>query len=91
MYQGDLGILGDPSIKPYDRVYIHDTYEDMMGMFEVEAVIHNMNSETGFTTSIMPDVIARHEDHYEAATQSLLSTVGGVLGFGVGMAIVDKL
>lgn len=91
MYQGDLCILGDPSIKPYDRVYIHDTYEDMMGMFEVEAVIHNMSSETGFTTSIMPDVIARHQDSYEIATQSLLGTVASVLTLGVAVPILDKL
>ena len=91
MYLGDVGVIGDPSVKPHDRVYIHDTYEDMMGMFEVEAVIHNMSAETGFTTSIMPDVIARHEDKSEAANQSLLSNVGALLGLGIGTAIIDKL
>lgn len=91
MYLGDIGVIGDPSVKPYDRVYIHDTYEDMMGQFEVEAVIHNMSAETGFTTSIMPDVIARHEDPLEASNQSLLSSVGSLLGVGVGAMIVDKL
>ena len=79
MYLGDVGVIGDPSVKPYDRCYIYDTYEDMMGMFEVEAVIHTMSVETGFTTSIMPDVIARHDDSFEAATQGLLSTVGSTL------------
>lgn len=79
MYQGDLGVIGDPSVKPYDRCYIYDTYEDMMGMFEVEAVIHTMSVETGFTTSIMPDVIARHGDSYEAANHSLLSSVASTL------------
>ena len=91
MYQGDICIVGDPSIKPYDRVYIHDVYEDMQGMFEVEAVIHNMSNETGFTTSVMPDVIARYEDSFEASTQSLMSVVGGMLGLGVGGIMVDKL
>ena len=91
MYQGDVCVLGDPSIKPYDRVYIHDTYEDMMGMFEVEAVIHNMSAETGFTTSIMPDVIARHEDKYEASVQSLMNIAGGTIAFGVGAPIVNNL
>lgn len=91
MYQGDICIVGDPSVKPYDRVYIHDVYEDMQGMFEVEAVIHNMSNETGFTTSIMPDVIARHEDSFEASTQSLMSVAGGMLGLGVGGIMIDKL
>ena len=91
MYQGDVCVLGDPSVKPHDRIYIHDTYEDMMGMFEVEAVIHNMSAETGFTTSIMPDVIARHGDTFEAANQSLLSGTGAMLGLGVGGLIIDKI
>ena len=91
MYQGDVGILGNPSIKPHDRVYIHDTYEDMMGMFEVEAVIHNMSAETGFTTSIMPDVIARHDASHEAAVQSLMNVSGATLGLAVGFPIANKL
>lgn len=91
MYQGDICVLGDPSVKPYDRVYIHDTYEDMMGMFEVEAVIHNMSAETGFTTSVMPDVIARHEDTFETSVQSLMNTAGGMLRLGVALPIINKL
>ena len=91
MYLGDLGIMGDPSVKPYDRVYLHDTYEDMMGMFEVEAVIHNMSAETGFTTSIMPDVIARHNDKTEAANQALFANVGAFTALTVGSVMVDKL
>ena len=79
MYLGDVGIIGDPSVKPYDRCYIYDTYEDMMGMFEVEAVVHTLSVETGFTTSIMPDVIARHNDSFEAATQGLISSIANVL------------
>ena len=91
MYQGDVCVLGDPSVKPYDRVYIHDTYEDMMGMFEVEAVIHNMSAETGFTTSVMPDVIARHEDTFESSVQSLMNTAGGMIRLGVALPIINKL
>lgn len=91
MYLGDVGIIGDPSIKPYDRIYLHDTHEDMLGQFEVEAVIHSMSVNGGFTTSVMPDVIARHGDPFEASNTSLLSTVGAMLGFGVGLAIADKV
>ena len=91
MYQGDVCIIGDPSIKPHDRVYLHDTYEDMSGMFEVEAVIHNLSADTGFTTSIMADVITRHDDNQEIAVQSLMNVTGGVLGFAVGFPIAERL
>lgn len=91
MYQGDIGIIGDPSVKPYDRVYLYDTYEDMMGQFEVEAVIHTMSVETGFTTSIMPDVIARHDDKYEASVQSLMSSIGAVASLTVAGSVAETL
>lgn len=91
MYLGDLGIIGDPSVKPYDRCYIYDTYEDMMGMFEVEAVVHTLSVETGFTTSIMPDVIARHDDTFEVATQGLMSSIANVLMLTVTSNIANIL
>lgn len=91
MYQGDLCVLGDPSIKPHDRMYIHDTYEDIKGMCEVEAVIHNMSIETGFTTSIMPDVIARTQDEMESSVQSLANQAMSTISFIAAVPIVDKL
>ena len=91
MYQGDVGIIGDPSVKPHDRVFIYDTYEDMQGMFEVEAVVHTMSVQNGFTTSIMPDVIARHQDEMEPAAQGLLNTVAVTLISTVSMNISHNL
>lgn len=70
MYTGELCIIGDPTVKPYDRVSIDDTYEDMSGMFEVETVIHNINSDTGFTTTIIPDVIVKQNGTRETERMS---------------------
>ena len=91
MYQGDVAVIGDPSVKPFDRCYIYDTYEDMMGQFEVEAVVHTMSVDTGFTTSIMPDVIARHDDKYEASTQGLLSSTTSMMSLMIAGNIAEKL
>lgn len=72
MYEGELCVIGDPSIKPYDRMDIVDTYEDMSGSVEVETVIFSMNSDTGFTTTIVPDIIAKASDNsQEMAAQNL--------------------
>ena len=73
MYQGELCVIGDPSIKPYDRFFMTDSYEDMEGQMEVEAVVYSMNAETGFTTTISPDVIVRHNDPHEVARQRLFA------------------
>lgn len=55
MYQGELVVMGDPSVKPYDAFYLLDYYEDMSGIAEVKAVNHHLGFDTGFITGIVPD------------------------------------
>ena len=57
MYEGELCIIGDPSIKPFDSMCFVDSYEDMSGTVEVETVIHSFNATTGYTTTIVPDIV----------------------------------
>lgn len=77
MYQGQLGILGSPAIKPFDRIELVDIVESMNGAFECETVIHSLNAETGFTTTIVPDVIVRdiNNPHEIAVTQIVKTTL----------------
>ena len=84
MYCGEVCVLGDTSVKPYDRFYINDYYEDMQGHMEVEAVVYSMNSSTGFTTTIYPDLIVRMDDNHEAARQIVNGTFVSSLGVAVG-------
>ena len=79
MYTGEICVIGDPSVKPYDRISIVDSYEDMCGQCEVEAVVFSMNAATGFTTTIYPDLIVRQDDPHEIATQQILGNV--IAGF----------
>jgi hypothetical protein len=57
MYTGSLTILGDPTIKPYDVVFINDYFTEMHGAFQVREVTHHFSHETGFVTNIVPDCI----------------------------------
>ena len=70
MYTGELIVIGDPTVKPYDKIMLYDTYEDMQGIAEVEAVVHTFSIETGFTTSITPDCISAIDDKYEKISHS---------------------
>ena len=79
MYTGELCVIGDPSVKPYDRISISDSYEDMVGQCEVEAVVYAMNAATGFTTTIYPDLIVRQDDPHEIASQQILGTISAGL------------
>lgn len=74
MYQGELITIGDPSVKPYDIIYLYDVYENMQGGCEVEAVTHILNSQTGFTSSIYVDPMIDIDNRYYQTAHSL--TVG---------------
>lgn len=75
MYQGELIVLGDPSVKPFDKITICDTYEDVMGNVEVESVVHMFSVDTGFTTSITPDCISAIDNNYETMYNSINAQV----------------
>jgi hypothetical protein len=55
LYQGEIVITGEPAMKPYDQVFLYDTYNDMAGPIEVEQVTHIFSQETGFVTVITKD------------------------------------
>jgi hypothetical protein len=65
MYQGELIVLGDPSVKPHDKMYIQDSYVDMHGMVGIRSVHHEISMETGLITTMTPDLIAVHDDPQE--------------------------
>lgn len=56
MYQGEIVVIGDPAVKPYDLMYVDDYYSRMHGTAEVGRVVHQFSMETGFITSIKPDL-----------------------------------
>jgi hypothetical protein len=56
-YKGQLLILGDPKIRPHDRVLVMDSYTGMVGPVDVEQVIHTLTPQTGFLTEITPDLV----------------------------------
>jgi len=56
LYQGEIVITGEPSMKPYDQVFLYDAYNDLAGPIEVEQVTHIFSQETGFVTVIVPDL-----------------------------------
>jgi hypothetical protein len=62
IYMGEIIIIGDADIRPYDLLYIADVYERMYGMVEVQQVTHHFTPETGFITSIVPNAIVTIND-----------------------------
>ena len=57
IYDGEITILGNPMIQPFDVVFLNDFYNDMSGPFEVEQVVHTFSEQTGFITQLKPDLV----------------------------------
>ncbi len=57
MYDGEILCIGKPNINPHDVCIIEDTYNNIYGGIEVEAVTHLFSAETGYITEIRPNMI----------------------------------
>lgn len=62
MYDGYLTVMGDPSVKPFDQMWINDEFNSMAGPAEVKEVTQIMNHEQGYVTLIKPDVVVVNTD-----------------------------
>lgn len=88
MYDGELTIVGNSKIKPYDVLHIIDYVNDMHGAVEAGRVIHSMSAQTGFITRIKPDLIVNQKDKFNEqeifymSQMSSLSTKRTAWGFG---------
>jgi hypothetical protein len=78
MYQGEVLIMGDASYKPYHMVYICDTQSGLNGFFECREVVHRLSLDTGFTTSLKPDLAVSAADPYQ--TNWWMSLFGVAMG-----------
>jgi len=62
MYKGHLLVIGDPTVKPHDAMYMNDSMVDMSGVTLVKSVTHHFSVDTGFVTSIEPDAYVTNWD-----------------------------
>lgn len=89
MYTGELIVMGDPTVKPYDKMMIYDTYSNMQGLCDIEATVQTFSVDTGYTTSITPDCTAAIDDKYEKVAHSTMREV--LLPYCIDFAVVATL
>ena len=77
MYQGTLTILGNPNIKPWDVVHIHDDTTQMYGPIEVEQVVTTL-SPSGYSTTLIPNALVYHNHVGAAIDRSALNLLAEV-------------
>lgn len=79
MYQGQLLVMGDPSVKPYDRFFVTDVFRDISGCCTVRDVTHMFSVKNGFTTAITPDCISVVDDRDEFVVQQMMAKLSYTL------------
>lgn len=67
-YKGDITLIGNPRLKPYDILFLFDDASDMTGPIEIKRVIHIFTQESGFITEVTPQMLTA------AAEWTLLNT-----------------
>lgn len=73
-YKGELCIIGDENIKPYDVCFLNDTSVNMTGPIEVQAVTHIFNRDFGYVSIITPDLCLEVNDYYTATVFDVASS-----------------
>lgn len=86
-YGGELIIIGDASIKPYDYIFLDDIQSKMSGLFTVRETVHSFTMETGFVTSITPGLIA----HSNLNNSGAMNIIASLTNLGISMAACYKL
>lgn len=84
-YAGDIVIIGNPRIKPYDICYLYDENSDMVGPIEARQVTHFFSQETGFITEIVPDMVVAASDWSLMSTYEAL----GIIAQGAANSIFN--
>jgi endonuclease YncB( thermonuclease family) len=64
MYGGELVILGDGHIRPFDYIWMWDTPNQMRGNCEVERVTHHFGLDTGYITAVKVAPIIAVDDTF---------------------------
>jgi hypothetical protein len=79
MYRGEIVLLGNPEIEPFDVLALSDPSMGLTGNVEVDSVIHSFNQETGYITIVRPRAIVIIND-------SLMASLGSAVMDFLGQA-----
>ena len=90
VYRGELLILGNHRVRPWDICYVFDDYNQMSGPVEVKSVTHMFSHETGFLTEIVPNaVVIANEISTYPVLEALKIMMGAKISLKQGVVSVD--
>lgn len=57
-YSGELLVIGAPEVRAHNFMYLSDLYTNISGVCKVREVVHSLSGDRGYTTTIVPGLIA---------------------------------
>lgn len=90
MYQGQIIVVGDPSVKPFDVMQIQDSYRDMNGCCAIRDVTHMFSVKNGYVTAITPDCLNTTTDNDMYLIPSTLSHIAAWTTIGLGIFMAQR-
>lgn len=86
MYAGQFTVIGDPTVKPNDRIILNDTYNGIGGQCLVRDVVQVFSPDAGYKTVVTPDLItaqcgqdAADEQRMQSAGTTILNLTSGFI------------
>lgn len=70
IYYDELIMIGNPTIKPYDNIFVDDPFGEMYGLARANRVTHSFTTDTGFTTSVTPGLISYSKSEDSGSTNN---------------------
>jgi hypothetical protein len=79
MYQGQIALIGDATLRPRHLLYINDRTLKMAGLVQVRRITHVMSVSEGFRSLVEPDLVTSLADSaWNEIAKLALSSAGGV-------------
>lgn len=82
-YRGEIVLMGNPEIEPFDVLIMLDPSTGTSGPIEVDSVIHSFNMENGFITIVRPRAMTVINDKLSAplylATWKMITDMQGII------------
>lgn len=82
IYRGNIILVGQAEIRPYDYLFVEDTFLKINGPCTVRNVMHSLNIQTGFITTVAPGLIGANTLKVSGLTnviRTTLATSAGVM------------
>lgn len=98
VYSGDIITVGSPEVRVYNYLQLDDMYANIKGTCQVRETIHSMSGSHGYTTTIIPGLVASNNLKtagtniiMRSISKSATTALSYTIGYGVQTMVIAKI